>query len=265
MNKLNTNFDPVSKFTKECKEEINKQSQDQLFLELSQNWMNQSWKHKYTYHFNWLGRPIIQMPQDILALQEIIWNIKPDLIIETGIAHGGSLCLTASLLALLELEEMKNNSISQDEIIKRKVIGIDIDIRKHNREHIEKHFLSDKIEMIESSSVNKDTFNKVKSLSKDYNNILVMLDSNHTESHVLEELTLYSSLISKNSYCIVFDTIVEKMDPEFSKNRPWNKKNSPQSAINKFLKRNDNFIVDKTIDNKIILSMAPGGFLKKIK
>ena len=265
MNKLNTNFDPVSIFTKECKEEINKQSQDQLFLELSQNWMNQSWKHKYTYHFNWLGRPIIQMPQDILALQEIIWNIKPDLIIETGIAHGGSLCLTASLLALLELEEMQNNSISQDEIIKRKVIGIDIDIRQHNRELIENHFLSDKIEMIESSSVNKDTFNKIKSLSKDYSNILVMLDSNHTESHVLEELNLYSSLISKNSYCIVFDTIVEKMDSEFSKNRPWNKKNSPQSAIQKFLKRNKNFIVDKTIDKKIILSMAPGGFLKKIK
>ena len=265
MNKLNTNFDPVSMFTKECKEEINKQSQDQLFLELSQNWMNQSWKHKYTYHFNWLGRPIIQMPQDILALQEIIWNIKPDLIIETGIAHGGSLCLTASLLALLELEEFKNNSINQDQIRKRKVIGIDIDIRQHNRELIENHFLSDKIEMIESSSVNKDTFNKIKSLSKDYSNILVMLDSNHTETHVLEELNLYSSLISKNSYCIVFDTIVEKMDSEFSKNRPWNKKNSPQSAIQKFLKRNKNFIVDKTIDKKIILSMAPGGFLKKIK
>ena len=149
MNKVDTSFDPISIFAKECKEEINKQSQDHLFLELSQNWMNESWKHKYTYHFNWLGRPIIQMPQDILALQEIIWNIKPDLIIETGIAHGGSLCLTASLLALLELEEMKNNSVSQNEIIKRKVIGIDIDIREHNREHIEKHFLSDKIEMIE--------------------------------------------------------------------------------------------------------------------
>ena len=265
MNKVDTNFDPVSIFTKECKEEINRQSQDQLFLELSQNWMNQSWKHKYTYHFNWLGRPIIQMPQDILALQEIIWDIKPDLIIETGIAHGGSLCLTASLLALLELEEMKNNSIDQNEVRKRKVIGIDIDIRKHNRELIEKHFLSDKIEMIESSSVKQDTFNKVKSLSKDYRNILVMLDSNHTESHVLKELNLYSSLISKNSYCIVFDTIVEKMDSEFSKNRPWNKKNSPQSAIQKFLKRNNNFVVDKTIDKKIILSMAPGGFLKKIK
>ena len=143
MNKVDTNFDPISIFKEECKEEINKQSQDHLFLELSQNWMNQSWKHKYTYHFNWLGRPIIQMPQDILALQEIIWNIKPDLIIETGIAHGGSLCLTASLLALLELEEMKNNSISQDKIIKRKVIGIDIDIRKHNREHIEKHLQLD--------------------------------------------------------------------------------------------------------------------------
>jgi len=265
MNKIDTNFDPISIFKKECKEEIKKQSQDNLFLELSQNWMNQSWKHKYTYHFNWLGRPIIQMPQDILAIQEIIWDIKPDLIIETGIAHGGSLCLTASLLALLELEDMKDNSLNQHEMKKRKVIGIDIDIRKHNRELIEKHFLSNKIQMIESSSVDKNTFNKVKFLSKDYDNILVMLDSNHTESHVLEELNLYSSLISKNSYCIVFDTIVEKMDSEFSENRPWNKKNSPQSAIKKFLKSNDKFIVDKTIDKKIILSMAPGGFLKKIK
>ena len=170
-----------------------------------------------------------------------------------------------AVTALLELEDMKNNSLNQHEIKKRKVIGIDIDIRKHNRELIEKHFLSYKIEMIQSSSVKQDTFNNVKSLSKDYRNILVILDSNHTESHVLKELNLYSSLISKNSYCIVFDTIVEKMDSEFSKNRPWNKKNSPQSAIQKFLKKNDEFIVDKTIDKKIILSMAPGGFLKKIK
>jgi len=149
--------------------------------------------------------------------------------------------------------------------LNRKVIGIDIDIRKHNKEKIEKHFLADKIEMIEASSVDIKTFKKVEKISKNYSKILVILDSNHTEEHVLQELTLYGSLVSKNSYCIVFDTIISEMAPEFSSNRPWNKCNSPKTAINKFLKKEDKFIVDKSIDNKLLISMAPGGFLKKVK
>ena len=244
-------MDDSKKFFAESRKNIKLMNKDDNLKKLSWKWFVKTFKYKYPYNFTWLGLPVIQYPHDLVLLQEIIWNLKPRIIVETGVARGGSLIFYASMINLL------NN--------KGKVIGIDIDIRKHNRDLIEKHFLSDKIEMIESSSVKQDTFNKVKSLSKDYRNILVMLDSNHTESHVLKELNLYSSLISKNSYCIVFDTIVEKMDSEFSKNRPWNKKNSPQSAIQKFLKKNDEFIVDKTIDKKIILSMAPGGFLKKIK
>ena len=262
MNDLGLGIDPISLFEKDCIEETQKQSEDNLFRELSHKWLNHSWKNKYTYHFSWLGRPIIQMPQDILALQEIIWKVKPDLIIETGIAHGGSVCLSASLLALLEIDDLKKNPKSK---LNRKVIGIDIDIRKHNREKIEKHFLADKIEMIEASSVDEKTFKKVEKISKNYSKILVILDSNHTEEHVLQELTLYGSLVSKNSYCIVFDTIISEMASDFSNNRPWNRRNSPKTAINKFLKKEDKFIVDKSIDNKLLISMAPGGFLKKVK
>ena len=262
MNDIGLGIDPISLFEKDCIEETQKQSEDNLFKELSHKWLNHSWKNKYTYHFSWLGRPIIQMPQDILALQEIIWKVKPDLIIETGIAHGGSVCLSASLLALLEIDDLKKNPKSK---LNRKVIGIDIDIRKHNREKIEKHFLADKIEMIEASSVEIKTFEKVEKISKNYSKILVILDSNHTEEHVLQELKLYGSLVSKNSYCIVFDTIISEMASDFSNNRPWNRRNSPKTAINKFLKKEDKFIVDKSIDNKLLISMAPGGFLKKVK
>ena len=265
MDNMGLNLDPIALFENECAKESYKQARDKSFIELSDIWLNKSWRHKYTYHFKWMDRPIIQMPQDILALQELIWKIKPDLIIETGIAHGGSICLSASLLALLEMEENYNNSHLNTLKNKRKVIGIDIDIRRHNKEKINNHFLSDKIVMIEASSVELKTFEKVKKISKDYSNILVILDSNHTNEHVLKELNLYGSLVSHNSYCIVFDTIIEKMDDAFCQNRPWGKKNSPQSAIEKFLKTNSTFEVDHSINDKLILSMAPGGFLKKIK
>ena len=265
MNYMGVNLDPVTLFENECIEESYKQARDKSFTELSDIWLNKSWRYKYSYHFKWMDRPIIQMPQDILALQELIWKIKPDLIIETGIAHGGSICLSASLLALLEMEENYINSDTTKSKNKRKVIGIDIDIRKHNKEKINNHFLSDKIVMIEASSVDLKTFEKVKKISKNYSNILVILDSNHTKEHVLKELNLYGSLVSKNSYCIVFDTIIEKMDDAFCKDRPWGKRNSPQSAIESFLKTNTAFEIDHSIDDKLILSMAPGGFLRRIK
>ena len=265
MNNMGFNLDPITLFENECAEESYKQARDKSFVKLSDSWLNKSWKHKYTYHFKWMDRPIIQMPQDILALQEIIWKVKPDLIIETGIAHGGSICLSASLLALLEMEDnyIKNdfNKIKNN----RKVVGIDVDIRRHNKEKLNNHFLSEKIVMIEASSVDLKTFEKVKKISQDYSNILVILDSNHTDEHVLKELNLYGSLVSQNSYCIVFDTVIEKMDDAFSKDRPWSKKNSPKSAIEKFLKANESFEIDHSIDDRLILSMAPGGFLKKIR
>ena len=265
MNNVGFNLDPVSLFENECAEESYKQARDNSFIKLSDSWLNKSWRHKYTYHFKWMDRPIIQMPQDILALQEIIWKVKPDLIIETGIAHGGSICLSASLLALLEMEDNYNKNDINKTKTNRKVIGIDVDIRKHNKEKLNNHFLSEKMVMIEASSVEFKTFEKVKEISQDFSNILVILDSNHTDEHVLKELNLYGSLVSQNSYCIVFDTIIEKMDDAFSKDRPWSKENSPKSAIEKFLKTNESFEIDYSVDDRLILSMAPGGFLKKIR
>ena len=265
MNNIGFNLDPINLFEKECAEESYNQARDKSFIKLSDNWLNKSWRHKYTYHFKWMDRPIIQMPQDVLALQEIIWKVKPDLIIETGIAHGGSICLSASLLALLEMEDNYNKNDINKTKNNRQVIGIDVDIRKHNKEKLNNHFLSEKMIMIEASSVELKTFEKVKEISQDFSNILVILDSNHTDEHVLKELNLYGSLVSQNSYCIVFDTIIEKMDDAFSKDRPWSKENSPKSAIEKFLKTNESFEIDYSVDDRLILSMAPGGFLKKIR
>lgn len=211
----------------------------------------------YSYNFNWLGLPIIQYPQDIIALQEIIWDVKPDLIIETGIARGGSLIFSASMLTLLNFNSPKK--------INRKVLGIDIDIRKHNKDAIKKHPLYKNITMIEGSSIDNKIFLEVKKISKKYKKILVFLDSNHTQDHVFRELILYSSLVSKNSYCVVFDTIVENLPRNFIKNRLWNKGNNPKTAINKFLKENKNFKIDTNFNNKLLISMNPDGYLKKFK
>lgn len=211
----------------------------------------------YSYNFNWLGRPIIQYPQDIIALQEIIWNVKPDLIIETGIARGGSLIFSSSMLTLLNTFESKKKN--------RKVIGIDIDIRKHNKKALKKHPFSKNIKMIEGSSIDLKILEKVKKISKNFKKILVCLDSNHSHEHVYEELNLYSPLVSKNSYCVVFDTIVEDLPKNFIKNRPWNKGNNPKTAIKKFLKNNKNFKIDNEYNNKLLISMNPDGYLKKFK
>ena len=220
--------------------------------------------HKYSYHFSWLGRPIIQFPQDILAVQEIIWKIKPDLIIETGIAHGGSLVLNASLLALLDLTDKKDD-INRQDFASRKVIGIDVDIRDHNRIEIENHPLKEWITMIEGSSISAEVSKKVANLANNYKNILVMLDSNHTHEHVLKELEIYSKFVSPGSYIIVFDTVIEKMPASYFNNRPWDVGNNPMTAVKEFLKNNKDFIVDKHFDDKLIFSVVPQGYLKKIK
>ena len=176
---------------------------------------------KYSYNFFWLGRPIIQYPQDIVAIQEIIWKVKPDLIIETGIAHGGSLILSASILTILDSIDAEKKGVKLEPTkSNRKVIGIDIDIRAHNKKAIEDHPLSKKIEMIEGSSIDPKIFELVKHKSKDFNNIMVFLDSNHTHEHVLKELEYYSQLVSKESYCVVFDTIIENLPQDTYPNRP---------------------------------------------
>ena len=242
---------PEQLFEQEKENQIKEQGINLPLLEVSQKFMVESIKAKYSYNFSWMGRPIIQYPQDIMAMQELIWELKPDLIIETGIAHGGSLVFYASLLELIGHGE---------------VLGIDIDIREHNKKAIEDHVMFKRITMIEGSSISPEVINEVKIHCKGKNKIMVLLDSNHTHQHVLEELKLYADFVSINSYLAVFDGIVEFIPDENNPtSRPWAKGNNPYTAIQEFLKINNNFIVDKNIDNKILLSVAPGGYLKRIR
>lgn len=227
--------------------------------------MKTSLASKYSYNYNWLGRPIIQYPQDMVALQEIVWEVKPDLIIETGIAHGGSLVMSASLLAMLDYCE----AIAQGEMLdprnpKRKVIGVDIDIREHNRNAIEHHPMANRIEMVQGSSIAPEVIQQVKHLAQGYQKILVCLDSNHTHEHVLAELEAYALLVSVNSYCIVYDGVVEDVPAELSGDRPWGPGNNPKTATWEFLETHNEFQIDKSIHNKVLITVAPDGFLRRM-
>jgi len=242
-------------FKDECASEINLQSKDKGFISATNSWINLANAKKYSYHFSWLGRPIIQYPQDVMAMQEIIWEVKPDLIIETGIAHGGSLIFSASMLALLEISGW---------IKKGRVLGIDIDIREHNRIEIEKHPFSNKIKMIQGSSIDEEVVSQVHGIVKDYKNILVVLDSNHTHKHVLAELNAYAPLVSKGSYCIVFDTIIEDLPGDMFLDRPWSKGNNPKTAVREYLKGHSEFEIDKAIQDKLLITVAPDGYLRRV-
>tara|TARA_E500000178_G_scaffold351186_1_gene411726 strand:+ start:1819 stop:2574 length:756 start_codon:yes stop_codon:yes gene_type:complete len=248
-------------FDKEVLKRISKNKKNKKLIKSGFEFIKASTLPKYSYNFYHLGRPIIQYPQDMIAIQEIIWKVKPDLIIETGIAHGGSLILSASQLAMIDMYDKHRNKRK----ITRKVLGIDIDIRKQNKKLIEKHFLNKYIEMFEGSSIDKQITKKVETYVKKFSKILVLLDSNHTFDHVFNELKIYSEFVSKNSYCVVFDTIVGFLKGDYYKNRNWDEKNSPRQAVENFLKLNKKFVIDTDIDNKLIISVAPNGYLKKIK
>jgi cephalosporin hydroxylase len=230
---------------------INKMAMDTSLKELSKQWFIASSRYEYSYHFRWLGRPIMQFPQDLIALQEIIGQVKPNLIIETGIAHGGSLIFYASMLEL-------SGGDGQ-------VLGVDIDIRELNRVEIEKHPLFKRIAMVEGSSTDENVVRQVYNVARRRKPVLVVLDSNHTHAHVLRELELYSPLITKGSYLVVFDTIIEDMPEEFFLDRPWGKGNNPKTAVSEFLKSNDRFVIDKEIPDKLLITVAPDGYLKCIK
>ena len=219
------------------------------------NFLKASLAPKYSYNFSWLGRPIIQYPQDMIAMQEIIWDVKPDLIIETGIAHGGSLIFSAAMLEL----------VSVCTGIEGEVLGVDIDIRPHNRKAVEEHPLSRRITMIEGSSIEAEIFRQVNEKSKNKKRILICLDSNHTHEHVLSELELYAPLTTVGSYCVVFDTVVEDMPKELSGDRPWGPGNNPKTAVQHYLKGHPEFEIDKNIDNKLLISVAPNGYLKRVR
>ena len=242
-----------------------KENHSEKLKYLGGQFMSESVKSYYSYNFKWLSRPIIQYPQDIVATQEIIWKVKPDLIIETGIAHGGSLILSASLLALLDYCDAAYNGEKLDPLKpKRKVIGVDIDIREHNREALDKHPLRNRLKLIQGSSISTDIVKQVKELAKDAKNVMVFLDSNHTHEHVLTELKLYAPLVSRGSYCVVFDSVIEDLPNELCEEKQWGVGDNPKTAVREFLQTNPEFYVDIDIENKLIITVAPNGYLKRI-
>ncbi|GAB4168680.1 MAG: cephalosporin hydroxylase family protein [Rhodocyclaceae bacterium] len=229
-------------------------------------WMRESAAAGYSYNFRWLGRPIIQYPQDIVAMQELICLVRPDLIIETGIAHGGSLVFSASMLALLDMAEAAESGGTFDpKASHRTVLGIDIDIRPHNRAAIEAHPMAPRIRMIEGSSIAPEIVEQVARVASGNRRVLVCLDSNHTHEHVLAELNAYAPLTSAGSYCVVFDTIIEDLPAGMFPDRPWGPGNNPATAVREYLKGHPEFEVDRDIENKLMITVAPGGYLRRVR
>ena len=268
---------PHDKFLEEVRGNIACLASAGYLHELSRTWILETSKYKYSYNFAWLGRPIIQYPQDIVAMQELIWRVKPDLIIETGIAHGGSLIFSASMLALLDYCEAAAEGRSAFHAeSRRRVLGIDIEIRPHNRSAIEAHPLACLINTIEGSSIDSAVVSQVKAIARNHHHILVCLDSNHTCDHVLAELQAYAPLVSPESYCVAFDTIIERMPADLYATRPWGPGNSPMTAVERFLSTLADgsvlaadgarlmFEADSRIDNKLMISVAPKGYLRRI-
>jgi len=252
-------------------------SEYEEFRNCSLRWAVHASKLRYVHQLTWLGRPILQVPNDIYAVQELVWKLKPDLIIETGIAFGGSLILSASMLALLDYCEAKacgNTELSLHS--KRKVIGVDIEIRPHNRSALEQHPLRDMIDLIEGSSVESNTIKNVIRSAAGFKRVMVMLDSNHTHEHVLAELKAYAPLVSKGSYCVVWDAGIEELPAEVTNDRPWGKGNNPQTALLSFLEelRGEHqadesgelieFDIDLTLETRIMITSARMGFLRRL-
>lgn len=241
---------PVEAYKAECKNRIESQGKNEKLLQTSRNFTEATIRAGYSYNFSWMGRPIIQYPQDMVAMQEIIWEVKPDLIIETGIAHGGSLIFYASILELIGNGE---------------VLGIDIDIRDHNRAEIEKHPMSKRIQMIQGSAIDETIVEKIKPFAIGKKTIMVCLDSNHTHAHVLRELQLYAPFVTVGSYLVAFDTVVEDLPADIYSDRPWTVGDNPKTAVYEFLKENDDFVVNREIDHKLLVSVAPSGYLRRVK
>lgn len=255
----------MNDFRKEVAERIAANGADKVFGDAAREFMLVSLARKYSYNFEWLGRPIIQYPQDMFAMQELIWQVQPDLIIETGIAHGGSLVFSASMLALLEMcDAVSSGELVDPKRPKRKVLGVDIDIRSHNRAAIEEHPLAARIQMIQGSSIAPEVVAQVGSVAAQYRRVLVCLDSNHTHDHVLAELQAYAPLTSVGSYCVVFDTIVEDVPAGMIHDRPWGPGNNPKTAVWPFLRDHPEFRIDKSIQDKLLITVAPDGYLQRV-
>lgn len=247
---------PLKKYRLDALERAKSYQKNDALQQAWQAFHNEIVKAKYAYNFFWLGVPILQAPQDLQAWQEIIWEVKPDLIIETGIAYGGSLIFNASMLAVLEVcGKIKSGD----------VLGVDINIRPHNKGAILTHPLSNRITMIEGSSIDEGVIARVRGFAEAKERVLVCLDSNHTHEHVLEELRAYAPLVSVGSYCIIGDTGIEDLPEGTTSDRPWGKGNNPKTAVWEFLKENHNFEIDKIIESKLLLTGSPDGFLKRVR
>jgi cephalosporin hydroxylase len=259
-------MNPIEQFKAEVSENILQISRDRDVHALSRIWQRETNPYRYTYNFSFLGRPIIQYPQDIVAMQELIWKVKPDLIIGTGIAHGGSIIMSASMLALLDLcEAIESGTILDPKNSKRRVLALDIDISQHNREAIEAHPMSSRIQIIQGSSIAPEVIQQVKAVAKNYQCVMVCLDSNHTHDHLLAELKAYAPLTSIGNYCVVFDTIVEDMPRATFPDRPLEPGDNPKTAVWEYLKTHPEFEIDKSVDNKLLISIAPDGYLRRLK
>lgn len=267
----------ASDFSEQVKSNIEGLCSDRYMHELTRLWLRDSLKHLYSYNFTALSRPIIQYPQDMVAMQELIWEVKPDLIVETGIAHGGSLIMSASMLALIDYcEAVEAGTVLDPKATRRRVLGIDIDIRPHNREAIEQHPMSHRIDMIQGSAIAEEIIDQVRKIAAGYDRVMVVLDSNHTHEHVLAELEAYAPLTSKGSYCVVFDTVVEDLPKEMFPDRPWGPGDNPKTAVWEYLRRLDvegrpardgaqlKFEIDKSIEHKLQITVAPDGYLRRV-
>jgi cephalosporin hydroxylase len=246
-----------ARFRSECAEEVRAQGDDETFRALSQEWIDRSMGSKYSYHFEWMGRPIIQYPQDIVAMQEVLFEVMPDLVIETGIAHGGSLIFYSSLLELNAMHGGPKDA---------RVVGIDIEIRPHNRQAIEVHPMAARIEMLEGSSTDSSIVEEVHRLAEGRKRIVVCLDSLHSHEHVLAELEAYAHLTTVGSFCVVFDTVAENLPESYfeSADRRCAPGDSPMTALKSFLSRHPEFEIEKSIPDRLLITVAPGGYLRRV-
>lgn len=256
--------DPIKDFETECRDRVASYPSNKPLVDAAQDFLDASVEAKYSYNFTWLGRPIIQYPQDVMAVQEVIWRCRPDLIIETGVAHGGSLIFSASMLTLLDVCDAMEQGRSPDpRSSSRRVIGIDIDIRPHNRREIERHTLGGKIELVEGSSIDPGVVAGIHDRARQAARVLVCLDSNHAHDHVAAELEAYAPLVTSGSYCIVFDTFIENRPAGSYADRPWDKGSNPMTAVDAYLESHPEFTIDHAIDHKLLISVAPRGFLRR--
>ncbi len=269
-------MDPAEEFRLEVSRNIEGLIADRELQEFSLQWLQKTLKHRYSYNFSWLSRPIIQYPQDIVALQELLWQVDPDLVVETGIAHGGSLVLSASILALLEYRDAVREGRALDpQRPKRRVVGVDVDIRQHNRAAIEAHPMASRIEMIVGSSTAADVVSAIAQRARSARRVLVLLDSNHTHQHVLDELEAYAPMTSVDSYCVVYDSIIDDLPDDSFRDRPWGRGNNPKTAIVEYLRRLEiegraaldgrplALEIDRKLDKRLLITVAPDGYLRR--